>query len=105
MVSTAGSAFLGLTVGCARCHNHKFDPIAQRDYYAMAAVFAGVQHGERALPARTRRTARRGWNNGARSLPIWTAPIAAAEPPANKGEAGRRVPVNALVRTSSGSRR
>ena len=49
MVSTTGSTFLGLTVGCARCHNHKFDPISQVDYYAMRAVFAGVQHGERAL--------------------------------------------------------
>lgn len=47
MVATTGSAFLGLTVGCARCHNHKFDPISQQDYYAMQAVFAGVQHGER----------------------------------------------------------
>jgi hypothetical protein len=47
MVSTAGSAFLGLTVGCARCHDHKFDPITQRDYYALAAIVAGVQHGER----------------------------------------------------------
>ncbi len=49
MVSTTGSAFLGLTVGCARCHNHKFDPISQTDYYSMKAVFAGVQHGERSL--------------------------------------------------------
>jgi len=48
MVATTGSAFLGLTVGCARCHNHKFDPIAQTDYYSMAGVFAGFQHGERA---------------------------------------------------------
>jgi hypothetical protein len=49
MVSTTGSAFLGLTVGCARCHNHKFDPVSQRDYYAMKAIFAGVRHGERAV--------------------------------------------------------
>ncbi len=47
MVSATGSAFLGLTVGCARCHNHKFDPISQLDYYRVQAVFAGVQHGER----------------------------------------------------------
>ena len=47
MVSTTASAFLGLTVGCARCHDHKFDPIPQTDYYAMKAVFEGVQHGER----------------------------------------------------------
>jgi mono/diheme cytochrome c family protein len=50
MINTTGTAFLGLTTGCARCHNHKFDPIRQRDYYAMQAVFAGVSHGERALP-------------------------------------------------------
>ncbi|MCA9171800.1 MAG: DUF1549 domain-containing protein, partial [Planctomycetales bacterium] len=49
IVNTTGTAFLGLTVGCARCHNHKFDPITQEDYYSMQAVFAGVNHGERAL--------------------------------------------------------
>ena len=49
MVNTTGTAFLGLTLGCARCHNHKFDPILQKDYYAMQAVFAGVTHGERPL--------------------------------------------------------
>ena len=40
IVSTTGAAFLGLTVGCARCHNHKYDPIAQKDYYRMVAIFA-----------------------------------------------------------------
>lgn len=50
MINTTGTAFLGLTTGCARCHNHKFDPISQRDYYSMQAVFAGVQHGDRTLP-------------------------------------------------------
>ena len=49
MVNTTGTAFLGLTMGCARCHNHKFDPILQKDYYSMQAVFAGVTHGERPL--------------------------------------------------------
>jgi len=50
IVNTTGTAFLGLTTGCARCHNHKFDPISQTDYYAIQAVFAGVEHGEQALP-------------------------------------------------------
>jgi hypothetical protein len=50
MVSVTGSAFLGLTVGCARCHDHKFDPIPQVDYYRMVAVLAGVRHGERTVP-------------------------------------------------------
>jgi len=39
MVDTTGSVFLGLTVGCARCHDHKFDPIPQKDYYRMQAIF------------------------------------------------------------------
>ena len=46
MTNTTATALLGLTVGCARCHNHKFDPILQKDYYALQAVFAGVNHGE-----------------------------------------------------------
>lgn len=48
-VNTTSTAFLGLTVGCARCHNHKFDPILQSDFYSLQAVFAGVEHGERPL--------------------------------------------------------
>ena len=53
LINTTGTAFLGLPLGCARCHNHKFDPVSQVDYYALQAVFAGVQHGERpiSLPA------------------------------------------------------
>ncbi|MFN0016843.1 MAG: DUF1549 domain-containing protein, partial [Pirellulaceae bacterium] len=49
VVSVTGMTFLGLTTGCARCHNHKFDPITQQDYYSLQAVFAGVQHGTRPL--------------------------------------------------------
>jgi hypothetical protein len=37
---TTGAAFLGLTFGCARCHDHKYDPLSQKDYFAMQAVFA-----------------------------------------------------------------
>ena len=49
-VSTIGETFLGLTVHCARCHDHKFDPILTRDYYRMSAVLAGVRPGDRELP-------------------------------------------------------
>jgi len=40
IVSTTSAAFLGVTMGCARCHNHKYDPLAQKDYYRMVSVFA-----------------------------------------------------------------
>ncbi len=46
MINTTGTAFLGLTTGCARCHDHKFDPISQTDYYSLQAVFAGVNHAD-----------------------------------------------------------
>jgi hypothetical protein len=49
LVSTTSSTFLGLTVGCARCHDHKFDPVSQVDYFRVRAIFEGVQHAEREL--------------------------------------------------------
>ncbi|MFN7923675.1 MAG: DUF1549 and DUF1553 domain-containing protein [Bryobacteraceae bacterium] len=42
MVSTVSSAYLGLTVGCAKCHDHKYDPLPSRDFYRMKAFFASV---------------------------------------------------------------
>jgi uncharacterized protein DUF1553/uncharacterized protein DUF1549/cytochrome c len=45
-VDVTGSAFLGLTLGCSRCHDHKFDPISQRDYFALRAIFAGSDRVE-----------------------------------------------------------
>ena len=47
MIATVMSTFNGATVHCARCHNHKFDPITQADYYALQSVFAGVDRTER----------------------------------------------------------
>jgi hypothetical protein len=42
-IETIGRAFLGQTLGCARCHDHKFDPVPQRDYYALAGIFASTR--------------------------------------------------------------
>jgi hypothetical protein len=42
-LDTLGKAFMGMTIGCARCHDHKFDPFSQEDYYAMAAIFRSTK--------------------------------------------------------------
>ncbi|MCI0660816.1 MAG: PSD1 and planctomycete cytochrome C domain-containing protein [Acidobacteria bacterium] len=49
MVTTTSSLFLGMTVGCARCHDHKYDPIPQKDYYRMQAIFFPFQKTEKPL--------------------------------------------------------
>ena len=56
-VATAGTAFLGLTLGCARCHDHKYDPVTQKDFYQMSAFFNNIDesglysHFTRATPS------------------------------------------------------
>ncbi len=51
IVGTLGQTFLGLTVQCARCHDHKFDPVRIEEYYRLTAAVAGVRHGERDISA------------------------------------------------------
>jgi hypothetical protein len=51
MVSNTISSFNSMTIHCARCHDHKFDPISQADYYRLQAVFAGVDRGDRSFPS------------------------------------------------------
>ena len=48
--NTTGSVWLGLTVGCAQCHTHKYDPILQREYYGLFAFFNGVDDVDHAVP-------------------------------------------------------
>ena len=53
MVVNIGQSFLGLSIGCARCHNHMFDPISLKDYYSMQAFVAGVRYGDRPMRGAT----------------------------------------------------
>jgi hypothetical protein len=56
MVGTALTTFMSLTIHCARCHDHKFDPIPKKEYYRLQAVFAGVDRGDRTLAGPVRST-------------------------------------------------
>ncbi len=58
-VSNTMGTFMGLTVHCAQCHNHKFDPIAQEDYYRLQAVFAAIDRADRSYDADPKVAARR----------------------------------------------
>ncbi|HUF47275.1 MAG TPA: PSD1 and planctomycete cytochrome C domain-containing protein [Vicinamibacterales bacterium] len=49
LIATTSQAFLGLTINCARCHNHKFDPIPQKDYYRIQAIFYPTRDAEHVL--------------------------------------------------------
>jgi uncharacterized protein DUF1549/uncharacterized protein DUF1553 len=65
MTNIVGSAFLGVTVGCARCHDHKFDPFRQSDYYRMQAHFAQLQPNDLVLASKEEQEA---WK--AKSTPV-----------------------------------
>ncbi|TWT54574.1 Planctomycete cytochrome C [Rubripirellula amarantea] len=47
VLQTVGASVMGVTIGCARCHNHKFDPFSIQDYYSMTAVFQDIEFGSR----------------------------------------------------------
>ncbi len=57
MTAAVGGAFLGLTINCARCHNHKFDPLLQADYYQLQAIFAGAKGADVEIATPTEKTA------------------------------------------------
>ena len=45
IMQTVGASMMGVTMSCARCHNHKFDPVSIQDYYSMTAVFEDIEFG------------------------------------------------------------
>ena len=57
IITATSGAFLGLTINCARCHNHKFDPIPTEDYYRLRSAFEGVIHGRRVIATKKDRDA------------------------------------------------
>ncbi len=84
MTNTIGSAFLGLTVGCARCHDHFFDPIHQKDYYRLEAFLAATYEHNLPLASESEQAA---WKKRTDEL---TAEIKRVEQELEKAAAGTR---------------
>ena len=62
ITSTVGSVFLGMNIGCAQCHDHKFDPISQRDFYRLRAFFENIEiFHDHPLPARADADKQKAW--------------------------------------------
>jgi mono/diheme cytochrome c family protein len=100
IISTTGSTFLGLTIGCARCHGHKFDPIPQLDYYKLKAIFADVQHGERAIRSGDQLVAAKEAERLRVELKSLEAKLVEMEPLADPAATEpRRYPVNSRLNT------
>ena len=113
MVMTTISTFQSLTVHCARCHDHKFDPITQKDYYSLQAVFAGVDRAERSYdPDKDLFAQRRGLQQKRQPLEariaVLTNQIAAISSPELEELAGRlgklKSQLAAIARTADGTR-
>ncbi|MBU6302759.1 MAG: DUF1549 domain-containing protein [Verrucomicrobia bacterium] len=75
IVSTTGQAFLGLTIGCARCHDHKFEPLTTRDYYSLVSIFEPLERprkGRTELPVMVDGTEVYAWREPSAPPPLST---------------------------------
>jgi hypothetical protein len=109
VTDTTGLVFLGLTVGCARCHDHKYDPLSQRDYFRLQAFFAAMQPRELPLPGeelRVYQKKRAAWE--ARTRHVRDEIERLLEPKRQKLHAGAlekfRAEIKEAVRTAPGRR-
>jgi mono/diheme cytochrome c family protein len=104
MVATTSSVFLGMTVGCARCHDHKYDPIPQKDYYRMQAVFFPFQKTEQLLATTEEQAAFRARS---REIDAQTRPIrnqiAAIEKPHRERLLAEKVDFHVKLAESTGT--
>ncbi len=113
MVANTLNTFASLTVQCARCHDHKFDPVTQEDYYSLQAVFAALDRADRpydldpavaAATLRTRCASPRRWSRRIGRLRR-AAEAAAGEPPGRARSPDRRRPRRPASRSRGGTRR
>ncbi len=104
MVATTSSVFIGLTVGCARCHDHKYDPIPTKDYYRLQAVFSPFKKTNRALVSKAEELAWKVRNKEIDALvKPWKDKIAVVEKPHREKLLAEKVEFHFKLAESSGA--
>lgn len=105
-----GSAVLGMTINCARCHTHKFDPIPQRDYYRLAAIFKDGYDEHDWLKSQGPRTLthvttveRRAWEQHQRSIDTQTATL--KKQLETEKDAAKKKPIEAQIKALAGQKK
>ncbi|MFP6691768.1 MAG: DUF1553 domain-containing protein [Pirellulales bacterium] len=92
-IDMVGRTFLGLTVACARCHDHKFDPVSTSDYYALAGVFASTRLADRKIISEDESRAAAKAREKVAALEKDLAELKKKKPAANQVETGVKTPV------------
>jgi hypothetical protein len=75
IATNVGQTFLGMTINCARCHNHKFDPILQADFYSLQAIFAGAKGEDTEIATAEEKAA---WESAKKAYSERLAPVQTA---------------------------